>query len=293
MKSRLILLVFLATLVFGFFPAQNVQALSCAPTFPVVGIVNNISVKESYTEIALDRFYTFDSSDWRVNDAISIDRYENIVKEYVRNNFQLSEKPPSEYDRWVGKISVPTSAFNQTRIKNGDVIINGQPFHVCSYRFTGLFTRDGKLKSAIVNDNYQDYSYHNSRLEVEAGRELECENGRCKMEVNFNLDGKSFKLLPSQSYKPVGSSIKSISLLDSSDLKKRSDGEGMFDWGFGTYVIYVLDFSDSTVQQPPTPTSALSPTPESQPSPEPKPAQPVGNLNFFEKIWNWLISLFR
>jgi len=288
MKSKLILLVFLATLVLGVLPAQDVRALLCVPTFPVVGIVNNIFVKESYTEISLDKFYTFNNSDWEVNNTISIDRYENIVKEYVRNNFQLSEKPSSEYNERVGKISVPTSAFNQTQIKNGDIIINGLPFHVCSYGFTGLFTRDGKLKGAIVNDSYQDYSYRDGKLEVEAGRELECDkNDRCKMEVNFKLDGKSFKLSPPQSYKPTGSLIKSISLLDSSDLKKRSDGTTVFDWGFGTYVTYTLDFSDPTIQPTPTPTPTPSPTPE------PKPSPPVENLNFFQKIWRWFISLFR
>jgi hypothetical protein len=292
MKSKLIFLALLATLVLGAFPIQNAWALSCVPTFPVIGVVGSISVKESYTEIVLDKFYTFNNSDWGVNDTISIDRYENIVKEYVKNNFKLTEKPTSEYSEWVGKISVPTSAFNQTQIKNGDIIINGPPFHVCSYRFTGLFTRDGKLRNAIVNDSYQDYSYRNSKLKVEAGRELECDkNDRCKMEVNFNLDGKAFKLIPGQSYKPTANPIKSIFLLDSSDLKKRSDGTTIFDWGFGTYVIfYVLDFSDSVIQPTPSSKPTPSPTPEPEPSPEPTP--PVENLNFFQKIWRWLVSLF-
>lgn len=282
MKIKLFSLVFLIVLILGVFPIQNVSALSCIPTFPLVGIVSNISLKEAYTEVALDKFYTFNNSDWGVNNAISIDRYENIVKEYVRNNFRLSEKPTTEYTGWVSEISVPTSAFNQTQIVKGDIIINGPPFHVCSYRFTGLFTKDGKLRSAIVNDNYQDYSYRNSKLEVEAGRELECDkNDICKMEVNFKLDGKSFKLSPTQSYKPTGSSIKSISLLDSSDLKKRSDRAKVFDWGFRTYVTYVLDFSDSMIQPTPTP----------QPSTEPMP--PVENLNFFQKIWLWFMSLFK
>ena len=292
MKSKLIFLGFLVILGLGALLVQNVQALKCVPTFPVVGLVSSISVKESYTEIVLDKFYTFNNSDWDVNDTISIDRYENIVKEYVRNNFQLTEKPSSEYNERVGKISVPTSASNQTQIKNGDIIINGSPFHACSYRFTGLFTRDGKLRNATVNDSYQDYSYRNSKLVVEAGKELECDkNDRCKMEVNFNLDGKAFKLTPGQSYKPTANSIKSIFLLDSSDLKKRSDGTTVFDWGSGTYVTYVLDFSDSVIQPTPLPTLTPTPTPEPEPSPELTP--PVENLNFFQKIWRWFVSLFR
>ena len=195
----------------------------------------------------------------------------------------------------MNQISVPTSVFNRAQIKNGDIIINGPPFHVCSYGFTGLFTREGVLKSAIVNDSYQDYSYRNSKLEVEAGRELECDNNdRCKMEVNFKLDGTLFKLSPGQSYKPTGSSINSIFLLDSSDLKKRSDGIKVFDWGFGTYVTYVLDFSDSVIQPTPspTPTPGPTPTPTPEPQPSPEPTPPMENLNFFQKIWRWFISLF-
>lgn len=296
MRIKLFSSVLFAGFLFGVFAVQDVSALSCAETFPVVGTVSNITAKEPYMEIVLDRFYTFDNSDWYVNNTYSIDRYENIVKEYVRNNYKLSEKPSSEYNKWVNKISIPTKAFSQTQIKNGDIIINGPPFHVCSYRFTGVFAKDGKLRSAVVNDSYQDYSYRNSKLGVEVGREIECDsNDRCKMEVNFNVDGKSFILSPGQSHKPTGSMIKSISLLNSSDLKKRSDGTTVFEWGLGTYVTYVLNFSDSTIQPSPTPTpppsSTPTPTPEPQPSPEPTP--PVENLNFFQKIWHWFVSLFR
>lgn len=272
--------MFLVAFILGVFPTQNASALSCAETFPIVGIVNNISAKELYTGLTLDKFYTFDNSDWNVNNTISIDRYENIVKEYIRNNFQLSDKPPFEYGEYAGKISVPTSAFNKAQIAKGDIIINGPPFHVCSYGFTGLFTRDGRLKSAIVNDDYQDYSYRNSELEVEARRELECnKNDRCKMEVNFKLNGKSSKLSPGQSYKPTGSSIKSISLLDSSDLKKRSGGTTVFDWGIGTYVTYVLDFADSTIQPMPLPEKLNF-------------FQKIQRWYFFQKIRHWFFPLF-
>ena len=315
MKPKLIFLELLVILGLGALLVQNVQVLSyapnfpvvglvaetraleCVPTFPVVGLVSSISVEDFFTEIVLDKFYifttSFNTSYWDVNNTISIDEYENIVKEYVRNNFQLSDRPPSEYKDSVGKISIPTSAYNQIQIKNGDIIINGPPFHVCSYGFTGIFTRDGKLKNAIVNDDYQDYSYRNSKLVVKPGKKLEC-NGllveRCKMEVKFNLDGKAFKLTPGQSYKPTAKPIKSIFLLDSSDRKKRSDGT-VVDFGMNTYVTYVLDFSDSVIQPTPLPTSTPTPTPEPEPSPEPTP--PVENLNFFQKIWRWFVSLFR
>lgn len=290
MKLKLIS-AFLAAFAWGAFTVQDAKALSCVQSFPVVGIVSDVSVTESYTEIVLDKFHTFSGADWGINNTISIDQYENIVREYIKNNFQLSEELSSEHDGRVGKISVPTGAFNQTQIKNGDVIINGPPFHVCDYRFTGLFTRDGELRSAIVNDNYRDYSYRDSKLEVETGKELECDkNDKCQIEVNFKLDGESFSLSPGQSYMSTESSIKAISLSDSSNPKKRSDGTIMFDeWGFDTYVTYVLFFPNSTIQPTPIPT----PTPALEPKPLPESTSSVENLNFFQKIWHWFISSFR
>ncbi len=272
--------------------SHKADALSCVQTFPVVGVVSSITSKESYTEIVLDKFYTFDNSDWNINETYSIDRYENIVKEYVKNNYQLSEKPSSEYSERLNLISVPTKALERVQLKNGDIIIKGPPFHVCNYRFSGVFTKDGKLQYAIVNDSYQDYSYRNSKLVVTVGKELECDkNDKCKMEVNYQLDGKSFRLSPGQSYTPTGSMIKFVALLDSSDLKKRSDGMTMDDWGMGTYVNHIISFQDSEIKPTPFPTPTPSPNPS--PTPTPVPTPEPENLNVFQKIWHWFVSLFR
>ena len=269
MKTKLFSLVFLASLLLGTFPIQKTQAFFCVPTTPMIGIVSSISTDEFYAEITMEKSYIFDKSDWDVNKPISIDRYEDIVKEYVRNNFQLSEKAPPDY-KGVNIISVPIGAFNQAQIKNGDVIINGPPYYVCTYRFTALFSKEGNLRSAIVDDSYQDYSYRNSKLKVKKGKELECDkNSRCKFEVNFKLDGISFNLSPGQSYKRTAGWIKSISLLDSSDVKNRSN-DTVTNWDFGTSVLYVLDFSDSTIQA----------------------AQPPEDLNFSQKIIRWFEFLF-
>ncbi|BCX15365.1 MAG: hypothetical protein KatS3mg097_257 [Candidatus Parcubacteria bacterium] len=303
MKIKLIFLFFLIGLIPVVFQIQNVKALSCLRlSFPILGIVSDISVKGSETEIVLDKFYTFNTSDIDNEKIISIDRYENIVKEYIENNFQLPEKPslqdndPTSKDI-INKVFIPTNAFKQIQIDKNDIIINGPPFYVCTYRFTGIFTKDGKLKSAIINDNYQDYSYRNNKLEVEAGKELECyEHNICKIEVNFKLDDKSFNLSPPQLYKPTGSSIKSISLLDSSSIKKGNDGRPVvFDWGLNTYVTYVLNFSDFTNHS----ISSSTPTPNIKPEP-PSPTEQKSltptlsektTKNFFQKIWLWLILL--
>lgn len=292
MKSKIVFSILVVVIMASSF-SNKAEALSCAQTFPTIGTIATVTKKESHSEILLDNVYTFDTSDFATNQIISIDRYVNTVDAYVKNNFRLSEKPQSEYNEWVNKISLSTKVLDKISLQKGDIIITGPQFHVCSYGFSGLFTRSGKLQYAAVNDSYGDYSYRNSKLIVEAGKELECDkNDRCKMEVNYQLDGKSFRLSPDQSYAPTGNSIKSIALLDSSDLKKRSDGTIMMDWGRGTYVNHVISFQDSEIK--PTPLPTPNPTPNPTPTPEPSPTPvPVEKLNVFQKIWHWFVPLFE
>ena len=290
MKSKIIFSIFIVVIMASSF-SNKAEALSCAQTFPTIGTIDTVTKKEAYSEILLDNVYTFDTSDFATNQIISIDRYENTVNAYVKNNFRLSEKPQSEYSEWVNKISLSTKVLDKISLKKGDIIITGPQFHVCSYGFSGLFTRSGELQYAVVNDSYGDYSYRNSKLIVEVGKELECDkNDRCKMEVNYQLDGKSFRLSPEQSHAPTGNSIKSITLLDSSDLKKRSDGIMMQDWGTGTYVNHIIYFQDSEIKPTPLPTPNPSPTPTPTPEPSHTPV-PVEKLNVYQKIWHWFMSL--
>lgn len=288
MKSKIVFSILIVVIITSSF-SNKAEALSCAQIFPIIGTIDTVTKKESYSEILLDNVYTFDTSDFATNQIISIDRYVNTVDAYIKNNFRLSE------NEYANKISLSTKVLDKISLQKGDIIITGPQLHVCSYGFSGLFTRSGKLQYAAVNDSYGDYSYRNSKLIVEAGKELECDkNDRCKMEVNYQLDGKSFRLSPGQSYAPTGNSIKSITLLDSGDLKKRSDGTTMFDWGMGTYVNHIFSFQDSEIKPTPSPNSSPSPTPTPTPTPEPSPAPvPVEKLNVFQKIWHWFVSLFE
>ncbi len=291
MKSKIGFSILVVVIMASSF-INKAEALSCAETFPTIGTIDTVTKKESYSEILLDNVYTFDTSDFATNQIVSIDRYVNTVDTYVKNNFRLSEKPQSEDREWINKFLLSTKVLDKIPFQKGDIIIRGPQFHVCSYGFSGLFTRSGKLQYAAVNDGYGDYSYRNSKLIVEAGKELECDkNDRCKMEVNYQLDGKSFRLSPGQSYAPTANSIKSIALLDSSDLKKRSDGMTMFDWGDGTYVNHIISFQDSEIKPTPLPTSNSSPSSNSTPDPSPAPVPE--KLNVFQKILNWFVSLFE
>jgi len=290
MKSKIVFSILAAVIMTSSF-SNGVQALSCVETFPIIGTIDTVAEKESSSEILLDNVYTFNTSDFTTNQTVSIDRYVNTVNTYIKNGFRLSEKPRLEDGGRVNKIPFSIKLLDEISPKKGDVIITGPQFHVCSYGFSGLFTRSGKLQYAAIKDGYGDYSYRNSKLIVEAGKELECaKNDRCKMEVNYQLDGKSFRLSPGQSYAPTGNSIKSITLLDSSDIKKRSDGTTMFDWGIGTNVNHIISFQDLEIKPTPSPNPSPTPTPTPESSPVPVP---VEKLNVFQKIWHWFLSLFE
>lgn len=271
MRSKAIFPIFFAFILASSF-SNNAEALTCVQTFPIVGTVGTITTSESYFKIRLDNVYIFDTRDFEVNQVISIDRYVDTVNAYVKNNFRLSEKLNLEDGEWLNKVFFPTKALDAMSLNKGDIIIHGPPFGYCSYRFSGVFKRDGKLRYAVVNDSYQDYSYRNSKLIVEAGNELECDNNICKVEVNYQLDDKLFRLRPGQSYTPTGNLIKSITLLDSRNLKKRSDDTEIFDLGDETYATYVISFQDSV-----------------------KPAEPAPaeKWNIFQKIWQWFVSWFK
>ena len=104
--------------------------------------------------------------------------------------------------------------------------------------------------------------------EINCGGLLEYAKNTCQTEVDFKLADKSFTLAPGQSHQLTDTPIKSISLLESS-----VTAEKVYDWGIGTYVTYVLNFSDS-----------ISPTPP------PLKAEP---LNFFQKIWHLIATWFK
>ncbi len=255
------------------------EALSCAEAFPVIGVVDNIKKEEYFYKISLDRAYTFDPSDFLNEDqTYSIDKYAGIVGSYVANNFELSEKPKSEFTLYkkFNELNFTEKIVKATSLKAGDIIINGPPMHVCSYRFSGIFSPDGKLRTAVINDNYQDYSYEDSKLMVDPGEELKCDGGdRCDVEVNFKLDGKSFTLSPGESYKVDKGAIKAIHLFEGSNLKKQKEDAEIsnFNWGFETYVNYVISFENPEIKA------------ESSP-------QPPERVNILKRIWRWFVSWF-
>lgn len=263
----------LVTLAWGALPVSPAHSLSCVPTYPIIGVVRNIETKESYIHVVLDKPQVFDDSNFENNEEYSIDSYEDLVTEYVRNGFQITQALDSSYSKSTDTISLSAESLEHSQLRRGDILVNGPPFHVCNYSFYGVFLADGTLKSAVVNDSYQDYSYRNSSLMVKAGRELECDSDeRCSVAVNFTLNATPFTLSPGQVHVTANNPIKSVSLLDSSALKEGRDPTVIDDWGFDTYVTYVLHFLE--------------------PAQSPSSPDPIESLNFFQRMWRWFVHLF-
>jgi len=276
----------LAILLFVTWSPTETRGLTCAPTYPLIGIVTGIDTNEVYSNVILRNYYSFE---YLVSGTspISIDEYEKIAGNYIENNFELEENvdiPDLELFDWARSINVNNSAIDLLNIASGDIVIQGPPFHVCSYRFTGVFSSDGTFRGAVVDDNYNDYLYKGGELIVERGAELMCDsNGICSIEVNYTLDGTQFKLSPGESKVFEKGAFKNIALIDSSDRNIDENGLQLFDWGFGTYVTQVFFFSDTvdfkpapplpdpTPEPPPTPEPVPNPSPKSPPAPEPSP----------------------
>ena len=287
-------------------PSNQVDALSCVYTQPIVGIVDTITDGDEQIEIELREIKTFNQS--KFSGVIDIDLYRTIVSGYVTGDFTGLEDPNEE--AFVGVISVPQNTHEVAGLQVGDVVVNGPPFHVCTYRFTGVFDADGDIKSVIINDNYQSYLYRGEKIDVAKAGEIECtEHNRCSYKGSFSVGGTEKVLMPGESWL-VGKSISRINFIEASDTKVAEDGTGVFDWGFGTYVTYVLTFNTDVVvidppgqpespllptEEPPTPIDEekpqISETPEiEEPAEELPPTEKRDSL--FKRFMDWLFGLF-
>ncbi len=176
-----------------------------------------------------------------------IEQYEAIVTKYIQNNFKLDQTPPPDTsNRMFSIIVVPSESLSFITVKPGDIVMNGPPDKACIYGFTGIFTNQGKLTSAIVQDWYSDYSIRNTTLAVSPGRNLECEDrgNLCTVTTNFQLDEKHFQLSPGESYEMADGPITSIRLVKSTVHKPESPATGT-----ETSVNYILEFSESELTQ--------------------------------------------
>ncbi len=249
------LFLFLSSL----FIINTAFALSCSPSYPVIGEVVDFSSENgsSYSTVLLENvklFNIYDNDDLphdiSSSDFYPIDAYEDVVHSYING-----EKLP-EYDQSEVSYSPDLSEYKNVAIqdvvlekidmKAGDILISGPPFHVCSYSFIGIFSQDGKLKYVVVSrGSYDSYSYRETEIEVAPGREIKCDNDSCKVQVDYRVGDEKFTLSLNQFYSPEAEVFSSFTLLDSSDYKKREDDFVLVDSGMSRYVTYIIAFSKS------------------------------------------------
>ena len=234
-------------LVFLFSDNSQVYALSCAYTQPIVGTLKESDADQS---IILEDVYTFEDEDFVSDGNISVDEYKQLVNSYINRDLSVlktltSHPLNSEYQVRVGKI-----ALEKMSIEKGDVVVNGPPFHVCSYGFSGFFTPRGVIKYAVINDNYSDLTFKEDKLVVEQGNEVNCYGDTCRMEVEYRLNDKSFILTPESSIGDLSTHIKGITLINSSGTKTQIDGSKKTDiWGMNNYVNQVIFFGDDKIPE--------------------------------------------
>ncbi|MBI2452422.1 hypothetical protein HYV50_05100 [Candidatus Pacearchaeota archaeon] len=291
----------LIILVLPLLLANTAFALSCAPTFPKIGVISDFSLDKSYYTIILDNVQSFETSNIMKNNFCAIDEYETIVGKYV-NDEKLLEQPEHAWS--PNSTSMPKNAFEKIEVDRGDILIQGPPSHVCSYRFFGIFSPDGQLKYVVINDAFSDYSYNEYRIEVTPGKEIDCENDYyCKVQVDYKVANEKFTLTLDQSYSPKVSTFNSFRLLDSSDYKQRDDDTQIFDWGIGKHLTYVIEFSDSSdktkcvyIKKPDEKTGCqYFPIYDSNNEciiDYQEKCEVIDSRNIFQKFINWIISFF-
>lgn len=266
------------------FTSEEAQALSCIQTFPLIGLVESAVEQDDYVQIRLQDYYTFDNA--LVKDGIySIDGAVKIAEKYFEQGYELDEKPIIEGRGIPGqenRLSFPLETASYLGIQRGDMILKGGPFHVCDYGMTLVMDSKGNLKTAAINENYNDYFLNGQLLEVAPGKEVFCDkNSRCKGRVNFMRDGEVIEFRGQDEHQ--FSDVK-VKLLDASTGKKQANGEPVFfDWGMSDYVSYVLNFNQA--EKPPV----VDPVVEEPVVGRPPTAEERGN---FEKFLEWVQSLF-
>ena len=233
---------------------------SCAMSYPKIGTFNEVVPDKSkgiFTFLSMENARTFNIKDIDIigddgssislidNNKISIDKYEKLVQDYIKNIDQFSVVPK---DDWIpNEVGIFTDFFNKINIQKGDIITNGPPMGFCDYGFLGIFTPGGKLKYVEIRDSYKDsawydgYSYKGETIEVEPGKQLDCGHYTCTVQADFKVNEEQFSLSIGESYNPKSEIIKSITLLYASVGKEGAPI--LSDGGAGKQVIYVIEFA--------------------------------------------------
>ncbi len=227
------------------------SALSCVYSVPVIGRVKSLvpSAHDSSglsMDITLSDPHSFSGDGLHQKGVYSIDKYQNLVSDYLENNVGGLIVVPTEAVEAKGVVSFRIwSEIGNLKPEIGDVLVKGQPGGPCGQGFTIIFNSDGEIKFAVVQAGYEDFSYANTSLVVNPGKEISCKNDSvCKVNTSYSVNGQQFELSTGETKNFSSGPIKWITLNESSNYKV--GGKKVFDWGFGSYSRYAIGFNSQT-----------------------------------------------
>lgn len=216
-------------------------ASSCARSYPKVGTFNEVVLDSSggspFTQISINNARTFETNGINNDGIFNIDKYEDIAREYIKNNDKFAEVPKDDWTQ--NEVKIFTEAIDKINIQKRGVIVNGIPINFCVYGFLGTFSPEGKIKYAVIRDTYGSYSYKGEIIEVEPGGQGECGQYTCTVQANFKSSKEVFTLSGGESYKLKSDVIKSITLLYASVGK---EGAPALSVDLSKQVIYIIEF---------------------------------------------------
>ena len=111
----------------------------------------------------------------------------------------------------------------------------------------------------IETYDFNDYVLGDTKIFVEPGEMISCEENACDVEVAFSINGEKYLLRPGQSKNIDHPIIASIILHSASDYKKKLQAGRSYDWGMSKYSNYLLNFKgeDGSVPVSPSTTTTI------------------------------------
>jgi len=306
--STLLTTLFLANLLI----LPSAQALSCQQTFPRIATIEDVQLLNEQTQdVNLKWVYTYKST--RINSGegvtIDIDKYQEIVNEYVNNELDEFEKASEvENNGWnYEKIILPIQVARRMEFEAGDIIITGPPFEICDYRFMGVFSEEGEIKYTYINDSFNSNQYKGSQIKSEPADPVQCQGYSCQVKANVYIDGQSSTIVPGQTKDFTDGLAKFVTLIDAIYPQKGVDSESLFPWGGGEKVEYLISFNPkfqgtaTMAEGSEEGSSTSSPSEETTVSETAQSTSTevvsnnfgeVEKPNFLVRFWHWLTGLF-
>ncbi len=232
-------------------------ALSCMPTINFISEIKELNDSQYGVHIILESdIYTFNQEEmYDYNSSIiNMDSYTDLIKNFRVNDNKLDkyeikklsylEKKNYFYPENSKYVSMNFSKYN-ILLEDGDLYVTGTPFHICDYGFSAIFSNKGDLKYMFVNTDYDGFMLNNFTVEILESKPLNflCVSNVCKtgVDLEFNLQIQTLFHNQTINLSQIGGIL---TLIDASNYNENFE-DNYFDWGFGKYANYYVDFTKS------------------------------------------------